>query len=112
MATKCTIHDPRHQPAAMTKQELRACGKIDLDERLELISKMRKKAEAASPSSISSRLSIPAQSAPSSPASSIAAFDEADQTKEVWDNVRNRLSGGSDKLSKSATSRWTEWWKR
>ncbi|KAK5679154.1 hypothetical protein LTS10_008813 [Elasticomyces elasticus] len=116
MASKGTTYEPRRQPAAMTKQELRACGKIDPAKRLELISKMCKKTEAAArkaeaASSISSRQSTPAPSPPSSPASSIVAFDAADQTKEVWDNVRKRLSSGSDKLSNRATSRWTEWWK-
>ncbi|KAK3624037.1 hypothetical protein LTR56_021232 [Elasticomyces elasticus] len=91
MATKRTIYERRHQPAAITKEELLAFKKIDPDERWELTLQMWKKAEAAArkaepASSISFRMLGPARSPPSSPSSSIAALDLADRTSEVCDD--------------------------
>ncbi|KAK3635941.1 hypothetical protein LTR56_014479 [Elasticomyces elasticus] len=105
MATKRTTYDPRHQPAAITKQELRGFGKINPDERWEATQKMWKKVEAAArkapaASSISSRGSTPARFPPSSPASSIASLDSADRTNEICDNDLvlpvDGLRGGKD----------------
>ncbi|KAK4976237.1 hypothetical protein LTR42_003864 [Elasticomyces elasticus] len=114
MATKRTIYECRHQPAAITKEELLAFKKIDPDERWELTLQMWKKAEAAArkappASSISSRMLGPARSPPSSPSSSIAALDSADRTSEVCDDD-NGANGGRDeecRLWCFEASKWT-----